>query len=294
LKEEYIIDMESQKTLLHAINRTLKQKNYELVKQHTSHATLNQHRLKFNRGFLILMVAIVPIAFFITHDFNSVPTRDSNSEFRTSYLIDNLQGDIVETWVHWNIIDSERVTVNIVDADLVSAEKITAIKNAILSEKAVQIDDYLLHKAPRGTSSTYYEGWQGAILAASKNPTEFYIPRNFVVLESARGEGDITIQLLNENNSDGYTGYTKSTVEKNQILKSTITIYNVDELSADQLNTVILHEFGHALGLGHSTAPEDLMAPTITTAYPYISGCDIDALSALYDGKTSSDVTCKK
>ena len=53
------------------------------------------------------------------------------------------------------------------------------------------------------------------------------------------------------------------------------------------------HEFGHALGLAHSTAPEDLMYPTIETNFPYISECDIDAMKALYDGGNTSEVICR-
>ena len=50
---------------------------------------------------------------------------------------------------------------------------------------------------------------------------------------------------------------------------------------------------GHALGLAHSTAPEDLMAPTITTEFPYISECDVDAIVKLYDDGKSSQVVCE-
>jgi len=50
---------------------------------------------------------------------------------------------------------------------------------------------------------------------------------------------------------------------------------------------------GHALGLAHSTATEDLMFPTIETDYPYISSCDIDAIILLYDGGKKSEVTCE-
>jgi len=43
----------------------------------------------------------------------------------------------------------------------------------------------------------------------------------------------------------------------------------------------------------HSTAPEDLMYPTIETNFPYISDCDIDAMEKLYDGGNTSEVICE-
>ncbi|MCH7648823.1 MAG: hypothetical protein IIA83_09475 [Thaumarchaeota archaeon] len=45
--------------------------------------------------------------------------------------------------------------------------------------------------------------------------------------------------------------------------------------------------------MAHSTAPEDLMVPIITTNYPYISGCAIDAITLLYDSEESSQVICE-
>ncbi|MBI1662848.1 MAG: matrixin family metalloprotease [Nitrosopumilus sp.] len=72
-----------------------------------------------------------------------------------------------------------------------------------------------------------------------------------------------------------------------------ITIFAVDTLSLTALETVARHEMGHALGLAHSTAPEDLMFPTIETNFPYISDCDIDAIEALYDGGNTSEVVCE-
>lgn len=219
-------------------------------------------------------------------------SEPNNNGLTGKYLINNLQGDAISTWVHWNAVNS-RLAVNIVNADSTSEEKVAAIKDAILSKETIEIEDYLLGKAPRGSTSTYYLGWQGALIGI-QSITEFPIPSDFVILESPRGEGDITIHLLNEKNADGYSGYTKSTVDDGHIIKSSITIYDVDELSVDELKTVIRHEFGHALGLGHSTAPEDIMAPVITTSYPYISQCAVDAISALYDGKISSEVTCNK
>ncbi|MBI5377824.1 MAG: matrixin family metalloprotease, partial [Thaumarchaeota archaeon] len=52
--------------------------------------------------------------------------------------------------------------------------------------------------------------------------------------------------------------------------------------------------FGHALGLAHSTAPEDLMAPVVMTSYPYISDCDLSTIIKLYDGGKNSQVICEK
>lgn len=294
MKEEYLVDLESQKTLLSAINRSLHEQNKKLrQRSNIESKTISQTATKMqNRGIAMLIVTIIPVMFFVVYGMESL-SGQVEPNYKTKYLLQGLQGDTVDTWVHWNVSDTERITVNIINADSVSEEKITAIKDAILSTETIDVEDYLLHKAPRGSSSTYYLGWQGAIFASSDS-TAFPIPSEFVILESPRGEGDITIRLLNERDADGYTGYTKSTIDNGYILKSSITIYNADEISADEIGTITRHEFGHALGLGHSTATEDLMAPTITTMYPYISQCDIDAISALYDGKTSSEVTCTK
>jgi len=130
---------------------------------------------------------------------------------------------------------------------------------------------------------------------AAKTETTLYVPAKFKVIESASGEGDITIELTNQMNADGFSGWTNSIADasQNQILKSRITIFSVNNLSTAALETVVRHELGHALGLAHSTAPEDLMYPTIETNFPYISDCDIDAMEKLYDGGNTSEVICE-
>ncbi len=230
---------------------------------------------------------------FIPNSDNVIQTSSADAGIDTKYFIQNLRGDTIDTMLHWNLMDTERLSVNIVNSDEISQDKFDALKAAILSEETILVDDLFNHKGLTG-QSVYYLGWAGALKHASEITTRFYIPTEFVILESSKGEGDITIDLVPYKDSDGYTGHTKSITENNQILKSDIVIYGVDSLSSEQLAAITRHEFGHALGLAHSTAPEDLMAPQITTPYPYISECNIDAIKALYDGKSSRQIVCKK
>jgi hypothetical protein len=185
------------------------------------------------------------------------------------------------------------MNVNIVNPRGMDEYKIDVIIDAITSDESFDIDDSISHKGPKGTSSSYYNGWSGALKQVSDIETKFNIPTNFNVNKSYDGEGNVIITLSNLKDSDGFTGYTKSIVDGNEIIKSFITIYDVSNLTDEELSTIVRHEFGHALGLGHSTAPEDLMAPTIDMTIPYISQCNIAAIEDLYNGIQGSTV-CEK
>lgn len=250
-----------------------------------------------SKPILIAELFLLPIVFTLVMstgvDINFLESSSQESDsFKTRFFIENLRGDTVDTWKSWRLIGTS-MNVNIVNPRGMDESKIDVIIDAITSDESFDIDDSISHKGPKGTSSSYYNGWSGALKQVSDIETKFNIPTNFNVNKSYDGEGDVIITVSNLKDNDGFTGYTKSIVDGNEIIKSFITIYDVSNLTDEELSTIVRHEFGHALGLGHSTAPEDLMAPTIDMTIPYISQCNIAAIKDLYNGIQGSTV-CEK
>lgn len=256
---------------------------------------------KINKKYYLSICMFGVVLSGIMIPYSMYVTSSSGEEFRienvdgmtSGYIIQNLKGDTIDTWLSWRLVEGDTLHVNIVNGEKYP-EQVEIIKEVILSKEAIEIDDSLLHKGPEGTSSIYYIGWAGALEQTPQ--TELYVPTKFSVSESANGAGDITIRLTPNSSGDGFSGWTKSIADEsqNQILKSDITIYDIDTISPQQLETIMRHEFGHALGLAHSTAPEDLMHPKIKTDFPYVSECNIDAMTLLYDGGKTSQVVCEK
>ncbi|WP_052755423.1 matrixin family metalloprotease [Candidatus Nitrosotenuis cloacae] len=246
---------------------------------------------KHHAVFLISIVTLSACVGYCSHEFmllTNLVLHGNSSQYVTQYL----RGDTIGTWNPWHLAQNEAVTIDIVNEANLSQDKISVVKDAILSTQTVTIDDSVLHKGFEGNTSTYYEGWAGA-LRSIKQKTKYVIPTQFDFVDNNGRSGDITITLSNER-IEGYTGYTRSVTEGNAILKSFIIIYDASNLSDQQLAAIVRHEFGHTIGLGHSTAPEDLMAPTIYMILPYISECDIDAIIGLYDGNQMGEIICQK
>lgn len=246
----------------------------------------------FEKKIGVLLACACPCVVFLAYLFLSHP---STMTYGTpdGYLLENLQGDAINTWVSWDLVPGDTLQVNIVNSAGLSGEKIGMMKSAILSNSSVLLDDSLFQGGMNGTS-VYYSGWEGALHSLAGSQTKFYIPQSFQVSELPDKVGDITIHLVRDESPDGLSGNTRNIVDHNQILSSMITIYQADNLSNGQLVAITRHEFGHALGLSHSDAPYDLMHAKIETEYPYISSCDAEAVLKLYSGLESSQVICDR
>jgi len=254
---------------------------------------------KYYKAVIVSAIAVAIIAGVYSYMFAELAGaqyRVEVGEVNSAYMIQNLKGDTIDTWLSWRIGEGQPLYVKIVNAERYPPETLQAVLGTIQSDTPIIIDDSLTGKGVKGDTSEYYLGWKGALAAASQNVTDVHIPKNFEIIESQRQEADITIILVDEQNADGFTGWTVSIAddEVNQILKSKVTIFNADELSYDQISAITRHEMGHVLGIAHSSDSQDLMHPVIKTPFPYISGCDIAAIHSLYDGSKSSQVECEK
>jgi len=243
-------------------------------------------------GFGIIATVIIAVIFAGSMFYVS-ETVETASAPTSSYIIKNLRGDTIDTWLSWRIPQGQPLVVNIVNAQEYPEEKINIIRDTILSKETIVVEGSII-----GTSqedALFYLGWAGALESISDADTKYHIPSEIQVIESTDGEGDITIVLTDEVNGDGYSGFTKSIADEtqNQILKSEIIIFDASSTDGKDLAKLLRHEFGHAIGLAHSSAVEDLMYPTIEMEYPYISQCDLSAIESLYDNGGSSIVICE-
>lgn len=322
--EHKIRELEQEKTILDETNEILSKKVKELAKskneaekklgkESKKSRELEQEKIileeisqydkkrvqKFHRKYYvtIAMISIVVAGGFVTYSYYENQILQNYQvhvgNYNSPFLIQNLRGDVVNTYVSWNIATGTTLTVDIINQAGVTPDKLFAVKDAILSKDSLTLANSLLDKTPPDVSAVYYKGWKGALVAAASKNTAYFIPQQFTISDDPNGAGDIIITLTNDLDPDGLSGFTRDVADGNQILKATITIYNANELSPAQLGAITRHEFGHAMGLAHSTAPEDLMHATIQSAYPYISSCDIDAVTGLYNGDKQSQVICQ-
>lgn len=239
----------------------------------------------FNRlivGLVFAAVLSVSLGFVVNADSNYVPEEYHQFALKSDQIMENPRGNIVNTWAVWLKVEGDRFHVHTINGPELTQERLDVINNVLFSDE----------KTSSGTVGYY--GWNRVLSEIPKPNTHFLMPSNIHPHVTEIGEGDIVIRLTNQDNKNGYTGFTKLIVddENHQILKAEITIYSVDKLNDDDLGLILRHELGHGVGLGHSDSRKDLMYPVIQRDEPYISACDIDALVELYNNSKTMEIMC--
>ena len=159
---------------------------------------------------------------------------------------------------------------------------ILIVRDANVSEKQVDLVEYTINsKETTNSEKKLFQGWNEGIKEVSKS-FGVTVP-NLQVQYKLDISESITIYLMEKTNSEGYDGYTNLFYDQNgKIQKALVKIYNVDELDDIQLKSIIRHELGHALGLGHTDAKNDLMQSIINMNHNTISLLDLQALARIY------------
>ena len=166
-------------------------------------------------------------------------------------------------------MEGNQIPILIIRDASVSQKHVDIVENTINSKERVNYDRSLFH------------GWNEGIKEISKS-YGVTIP-TLHVQSKLKSQESIIIYLMDKIDSGGYDGYTNLYYDKNgDIQKAFIKIFNVDELNEKQLEAIIRHELGHALGLGHTNEKNDLMQPIIDMRHTAISLLDLQAFVRIY------------
>jgi predicted Zn-dependent protease len=147
----------------------------------------------------------------------------------------------------------------------------------------IQDEEYISEDAIEDIEEAL-DDWNDALLEIEDGPV--------LTLVSGEKRADIVIVIENEGGKILGQTRTRSIGLRGSVLRSTVIRLNGEvfgkEFSGAGIRNVARHEFGHALGLGHSDDPSDLMYPVFECQDVFgdydvvISDYDIDGLDAIY------------
>ena len=145
-------------------------------------------------------------------------------------------------------------------------------------------DEHYISDDVIGDIEEALDDWNDALLEVEDGPV--------LTLVSGEKRADIVIIIGNEGGEILGQTRTRSIGWRDSVLMSTVIRLNGEvsgkEFSGAGIRNVARHEFGHALGLGHSDDPSDLMYPVFECQDVFddydvmISGYDLDGLDAIY------------
>jgi predicted Zn-dependent protease len=154
---------------------------------------------------------------------------------------------------------------------------VAIISDFDIDDKTVQIIKEVIESEKQDNGEFF--GWNQALLFISEK-TNTNIP--LLKLTDDIGESSITIELSKSEGPKNMDGFTQYEIIDKKINKATVIIYDYDMLKQEQLELVVRHELGHALGLGHTYNSLDLMFPALDSKYSLISMFDLETLSEIY------------
>jgi len=218
--------------------------------------------LKRNSGKIVQLLSFLSLISLVLYSpFSAI------GQIHTSEL------DEISIFTTWGL-SSDKLKVMIINSADLSDYKVSLVKRAIESEKIYE-----------SNGVTYYEGWTGAL--SSFNSTKI---QGFEIVQDS-DDVDIIIELTDIRGLEN-AGFTQPLYNGKQINFVKTEIYDSNNLSFIELENIIRHEMGHALGLGHASTDWSMMFAEVYSVQKYITSCDIVGLKSLEGGDSFSKINC--